>query len=65
MEGAERVAGQLRGDKEYPFSGVTKPGRVWEEVAGKKKKKKEEFRLDDSNDCVFICAGVNFVGGYE
>ena len=55
----------MRGDKEYPFSGVTKPGRVWEEVAGKKKKKKEEFRLDDSNDCVFICAGVNFVGGYE
>ena len=30
----------------------------------KKKKKKEEFRLD-SNDCGFICAGVNFVGGYK
>ena len=23
-----------------------------------------EFRLD-SNDCGFICAGVNFVGGYK
>ena len=36
----------------------THPPRV------KKKKKKEEFRLD-SNDCGFICAGVNFVGGYK
>ena len=25
-EGADRVGGQLRGDKEYPFSGVTKSG---------------------------------------
>ena len=31
-EGADRVAGQLRGDKEYPFSGVTKSGRVWRKV---------------------------------
>ena len=30
--GADRVAGQLRGDKEYPFSGVTKSGRVWKKV---------------------------------
>ena len=30
--GADRVAGQLRGDKEYPFSGVTKSGRVWRKV---------------------------------
>ena len=28
-EGADRVGGQLRGDKECPFSGVTKFGRVW------------------------------------
>ena len=35
-EGADRVAGQLRGDKEYPFSGVTKSGRVLEEGAGKR-----------------------------
>ena len=26
--------------------------------------KEKEFRLD-SNDCGFICAGVNFVGGYK
>ena len=31
-EGADRVAGQLRGDKECPFSGVTKSGRVWKKV---------------------------------
>ena len=31
-EGADRVAGQLRGDKECPFNGVTKSGRVWRKV---------------------------------
>ena len=31
-EGADRVGGQLRGDKEFPFSGVTKYGRVWRKV---------------------------------
>ena len=31
-EGADRVAGQLLGDKEYPFSGVTKSSRVWRKV---------------------------------
>ena len=30
--GADHVAGQLRGDKECPFSGVTKSGRVWRKV---------------------------------
>ena len=30
--GVDRVAGQLRGDKECPFSGVTKSGRVWRKV---------------------------------
>ena len=29
---ADRVGGQLRGDKECPFSGVTKSGRVWKKV---------------------------------
>ena len=29
---ADRVGGQLRGDKEYPFIGVTKSGRVWRKV---------------------------------
>ena len=32
--GADRVGGQLRGDKECPFSGVTKSGRVWSQVLG-------------------------------
>ena len=27
--GVDRVGGQLRGDKECPFSGVTKSGRVY------------------------------------
>ena len=31
-EGADRVGGQLRGDKECPFIGVTKSGRVWKKV---------------------------------
>ena len=31
-EGTDRVGGQLRGDKECPFSGVTKSGRVWRKV---------------------------------
>ena len=31
-EGADSVGGQLCGDKECPFSGVTKSGRVWRKV---------------------------------
>ena len=31
-EGADRDGGQLRGDKECPFCGVTKSGRVWRKV---------------------------------
>ena len=31
-EGADRVGGQLRGDTECPFGGVTKSGRVWRKV---------------------------------
>ena len=31
-EGADHVGGQLHGDKECPFSGVTKSGRVWRKV---------------------------------
>ena len=40
----------------------THPPRVI--IYNKKERKKKEFRLD-SNDCGFICAGVNFVGGYK
>ena len=32
LESADRVAGQLRGDKECPFNGATKSGRVWRKV---------------------------------
>ena len=35
-EGADRVGGQLRGDKECPFSSETKSGRVSEEGSGKR-----------------------------
>ena len=31
-EGADSVSGQLRGDKECPFIGVTRSGRVWRSV---------------------------------
>ena len=31
-EGADRVGGQVRGDKECPFSGVTSSCRVWRKV---------------------------------
>ena len=31
-EGADRVGGQLHGEKECPFSSVTKSGRVWRKV---------------------------------
>ena len=33
LEGAECIGGQLCGDKEYPFSDVTKSGRVWRKVS--------------------------------
>ena len=32
LEGAECIGGQMHGDKEYPFSDVTKSGRVWRKV---------------------------------
>ena len=35
-EDADRVGGQLRGDKQCPFSGVTKSGKSLEEGAGER-----------------------------
>ena len=32
LEDADRIGGQLHGDKEFLFSGVTKSGRVWRKV---------------------------------
>ena len=42
----------------------THPPRVKKKKKKKKEEEEKEFRLD-SNDCGFICAGVNFVGGYK
>ena len=33
--GADSIGGQLCGDRESPFSGVTSSGRVWREVPEK------------------------------
>ena len=35
-EGANSIGGQLRGDKECPFSGVTNSGKVWRKGTGKR-----------------------------
>ena len=32
LEGADLISGQLCGDKECPFSGITKSGKVWRKV---------------------------------
>ena len=32
LEGADCIGGQVREDKEYPFSGVTSSGTVWRKV---------------------------------
>ena len=45
----------------------THPPRVLKKKKEKKKKGwgwEREF-CPDSNDCGFVCAGVNFVGGYK
>ena len=61
-EGADRVGGQLRGDKECPFSGITKSGRVWRKVPESDARsaqptvgRKWEVRGDD----VYVSACVN------
>ena len=52
-EGADRVAGQLRGNKECPFSGVTKSGRVWRKVP----------ESDARSVCVCVWGGGGGGGG--
>ena len=32
LEGADRVCGQMRADKEGPFIGINKSGRVWRKM---------------------------------
>ena len=43
-EGADCVGGQLRRDKECPFSGVTKSGRVWRKVLESDARRSVDFR---------------------
>ena len=54
-EGADRVGGQLRGDNEYPFSGVTKSGRVWRKVP--------EKRCSECDQYPNLSEGADRVGG--
>ena len=69
-EGTGHVGGQLCGDKECSFSGVTKCGRVWRKVPESDArsvgtiKGKKKFRLD-SNDFGFVCAGISNVVSYK
>ena len=62
-EGADSVGGQLHGDKECPFSGVTNSGRVWRKVP------ESDARSVSSSDacCRFeypdISEGFHSVGG--
>ena len=48
-EGADRIGGQLRGDKEYPFSGVTKSGRVWRKVS------ESDTRIGAAEEGLYFC----------
>ena len=53
-EGADRVGGQLRGDKECPFSGVTKSGRVWRKVP----ESDARSVCDDRSSRGGVCSGL-------
>ena len=50
LEGTDRVGGQLRGDKECPFSGIPKSGRVWRKVP----------ESSARSVCVYACVCVVF-----
>ena len=50
-EGADRVGGQLRGDKECPVSGVSKSDRVWRKV----------LASDARSVSQFLCSMPNFI----
>ena len=43
---ADGVGGQLPGDKECPFSGVTKSGRVWRKVPESDARSDDEVMLN-------------------
>ena len=50
-EGADRVGGQLHEDKERPFSGVTKSGRVWRKVSEREARSVEEGAGKRCSEC--------------
>ena len=69
-ESADRVGGQLRGDKEGPFSGVTNFGRVWRTVpesaarsVGPEKVGRKEERLCDISITNSVMVVVHDEGG--
>ena len=53
-EGADRAAGQLRGDNECPFSDVTKSGRVWKKVP-ESGPRSVECPFSDVTSCGRVC----------
>ena len=53
-EGADRVGGQLRGDKECPFSGVTKSGRVLEEPESDARRVVELWSVTPSHTPIIV-----------
>ena len=61
-EGADRVGGQLRGDKECPFSGVTKSGRVWRNVPESDARSLEEGAGKRCSECG-SASDITSVGG--
>ena len=49
-EGADCIGGQLRGDKECPFGGVTKSGRVWRRVPESNARSVRTIMTQQSNE---------------
>ena len=62
-EGADRVAGQLRGDKECPFSRVTKSGRVWRKVPESDARSVERISVDGASKVSSLAKPVSLLLG--
>ena len=58
-EGADRVGGQMRRDKECPFSGVTKSGRVWRKVPESDARSLEEGARKRCSECAISSVSVS------
>ena len=71
-EGALFISAQLSTDAVSALRKVWVLVRLWKQPSAQAARKhqthppwvQKEFRLD-SDDCAFICSGVNFVGGYN